>query len=248
MYYDSGFIIGLKAFVAAIIGGLVSYPVTAIGALAVGLVESFASFWSGALKDVIVFSLLIPVLLLRSLLARRMPRRRTRRSRHERAARSRLRAACRRASSLAALALAPLCSAASPSSLLNDIGIGALVALGLVLLTGVGGAHLVRPGGLRRHRRLRHGLADDGARRLAVARAGRSRSLLTGLVGAGHRRADACAWAATSCRSAPSPGACRSRLLFGNIDALGRHNGIVEHAADLRSAGWSLATRARSTT
>ena len=68
MYYDSGFIIGLKAFVAAIIGGFVSYPVTAIGALAVGLVESFASFWSGALKDVIVFSLLIPVLMLRSYL------------------------------------------------------------------------------------------------------------------------------------------------------------------------------------
>jgi branched-chain amino acid transport system permease protein len=67
MYYDSGFIIGLKAFVAAIIGGLVSYPGTAIGAIAVGLVESFASFWSGALKDAIVFSLLIPVLLLRSL-------------------------------------------------------------------------------------------------------------------------------------------------------------------------------------
>jgi branched-chain amino acid transport system permease protein len=68
MYYDSGFIIGLKAFVAAIIGGLVSYPMTAIGALAVGVVESFASFWSGALKDVIVFSLLIPVLMLRSYL------------------------------------------------------------------------------------------------------------------------------------------------------------------------------------
>lgn len=66
MYYDSGFIIGLKAFVAAIIGGLVSYPMTAIGALAVGMIESFASFWSGALKDVIVFSLLIPVLLVRS--------------------------------------------------------------------------------------------------------------------------------------------------------------------------------------
>jgi branched-chain amino acid transport system permease protein len=67
MYYDSGFIIGLKAFVAAIVGGLTSYPGTAIGALAVGLVESFASFWSGAMKDAIVFSLLIPVLLLRSL-------------------------------------------------------------------------------------------------------------------------------------------------------------------------------------
>ncbi len=69
MYYDSGFIIGLKAFVAAIIGGLVSYPATAAGALAVGLVESFASFWSSAYKDVIVFSLLIPVLMLRSFLS-----------------------------------------------------------------------------------------------------------------------------------------------------------------------------------
>ena len=69
MYYDSGFIIGLKAFVAAIMGGMVTYPLTAVGALAVGLVESFASFWSGALKDVIVFSLLIPVLMLRSFFA-----------------------------------------------------------------------------------------------------------------------------------------------------------------------------------
>lgn len=70
MYYDSGFLIGLKAFVAAIIGGLVSYPLTALGALAVGVVEAFGSFWSGALKDVIVFSLLIPVLMLRSALQR----------------------------------------------------------------------------------------------------------------------------------------------------------------------------------
>jgi branched-chain amino acid transport system permease protein len=34
------------------------------------VVESFGSFWSGALKDVIVFSLLIPVLMLRSAMAR----------------------------------------------------------------------------------------------------------------------------------------------------------------------------------
>ena len=67
LYYDSGFIIGLKAFVGAIIGGLVSYPVTAIGAILVGILESFASFWSSALKEVVVFSVLIPVLLLRSL-------------------------------------------------------------------------------------------------------------------------------------------------------------------------------------
>ena len=66
MYYDSGLSIGLKAFVAAIIGGLGSYPLTAIGAVAVGMLESFASFWNGALKDVIVFALLIPALLVRS--------------------------------------------------------------------------------------------------------------------------------------------------------------------------------------
>ncbi len=67
LYYDSGFIIGLKAFVGAIIGGLLSYPGTAIGALLVGVLESFASFWNSALKEVIVFGLLIPVLLWRSL-------------------------------------------------------------------------------------------------------------------------------------------------------------------------------------
>lgn len=66
LYYNSGFTIGLKAFVAAIIGGLASYPLTGLGAIAVGVLESFGSFWSGALKDVIVFSMLIPVLLVRS--------------------------------------------------------------------------------------------------------------------------------------------------------------------------------------
>lgn len=67
IYYDSGFMLGLKAFVGAIIGGLVSYPLTMIGSLAVGIVESFSSFWDGALKEVIVFGLLIPVLIVRSL-------------------------------------------------------------------------------------------------------------------------------------------------------------------------------------
>ncbi len=67
LYYDSGFIIGLKAFVGAIIGGLISYPGTAIGALLIGVLESFASFWNSSLKEVVVFSVLIPVLLWRSL-------------------------------------------------------------------------------------------------------------------------------------------------------------------------------------
>jgi branched-chain amino acid transport system permease protein len=70
IFYDSGFLIGLKAFVGAIIGGLVSYPLTAFGALLVGMLESFAAFQSSAFKDVIVFSLLIPVLIWRSMATR----------------------------------------------------------------------------------------------------------------------------------------------------------------------------------
>jgi branched-chain amino acid transport system permease protein len=69
LYYDSGFLIGLKAFVGAIIGGLMSYPLTALGAILVGILESFASFWSSTLKEVIVFATLIPILLWRSLLS-----------------------------------------------------------------------------------------------------------------------------------------------------------------------------------
>src|SRR5499426_108379 len=69
LYYDSGFLIGLKAFVGAIMGGLASYPLTALGALFVGVLESFASFWTSTLKEVVVFGSLIPILLWRSLLA-----------------------------------------------------------------------------------------------------------------------------------------------------------------------------------
>jgi len=67
IYYDTGFLIGLKGFVAAIIGGLASYPLAAGGALLVGLLEAFSSFWASAYKEVIVFTLIIPVLLWRSL-------------------------------------------------------------------------------------------------------------------------------------------------------------------------------------
>ncbi|MFO1324568.1 MAG: branched-chain amino acid ABC transporter permease [Burkholderiales bacterium] len=67
IYYDSGFLISLKGFVGAIIGGLSSYPIAAAGALLVGIIESFSSFWASAFKEVIVFTLIIPVLLWRSL-------------------------------------------------------------------------------------------------------------------------------------------------------------------------------------
>ena len=69
VYYDSGFIIGLKGFVAAIVGGLASYPLTALGAVLVGVLEAFSSFWASGYKEVIVFTLIIPVLVWLSLTA-----------------------------------------------------------------------------------------------------------------------------------------------------------------------------------
>jgi branched-chain amino acid transport system permease protein len=60
--YDAGFDIGLKGFVAAIMGGLLSYPMAAAGAVLVGVLESLSSFWASAYREVIVFTLLIPVL------------------------------------------------------------------------------------------------------------------------------------------------------------------------------------------
>ncbi|WP_375739862.1 branched-chain amino acid ABC transporter permease [Pseudomonas boanensis] len=70
LYFDSGFVISLKGFVGAIIGGLVSYPAAAVGALGVGLIEAFSMFWASTYKEIIVFTLIIPVLLWRSLTSR----------------------------------------------------------------------------------------------------------------------------------------------------------------------------------
>jgi branched-chain amino acid transport system permease protein len=67
VFYDSGFLIGLKGFVAAVFAGLSSYPLALVGALGVGLLESFGSFWASAYKEVIVFSTILPILLWRSL-------------------------------------------------------------------------------------------------------------------------------------------------------------------------------------
>ena len=67
IFYDSGFLIGLKGFVAAVFAGLSSYPGAALGAVLVGLLESFSSFWASAFKEVIVFTFILPVLLWRSL-------------------------------------------------------------------------------------------------------------------------------------------------------------------------------------
>ena len=70
VYYDSGFLIGLKGFVAAVFAGLTSFPLALVGALGVGLIESFGSFWASAFKEVIVFTAILPILLWRSFIDR----------------------------------------------------------------------------------------------------------------------------------------------------------------------------------
>ena len=65
-----GIVFGWKAFVAAILGGLVSYPVAFLGAVLVGLFESFTSFYASAYKEALVFLLLVPALFYQSLRAK----------------------------------------------------------------------------------------------------------------------------------------------------------------------------------
>lgn len=71
MYYGvidffEGFIIGIKAFTAAVLGGIGSLPGAMLGGLSIGLIEAF---WSGYFtveyKDVAVFGILVMVLIFR---------------------------------------------------------------------------------------------------------------------------------------------------------------------------------------
>lgn len=71
MYYGVidffiGFLAGLKAFTAAVLGGIGSLPGAMLGGLLIGLIEAFfTGYVSGAYKDVAAFSVLILVLVLR---------------------------------------------------------------------------------------------------------------------------------------------------------------------------------------
>jgi branched-chain amino acid transport system permease protein len=61
-----GFIAGLKAFTAAVLGGIGSIPGAMLGGVVLGLAESFSSaYLSTEYKDVVAFSLLVLVLLFR---------------------------------------------------------------------------------------------------------------------------------------------------------------------------------------
>jgi branched-chain amino acid transport system permease protein len=66
--FNMGFIIGLKAFTAAVLGGIGNIPGAMLGGYVIGLLETFAvgsGYVSGRWRDVFVFAILILVLTLR---------------------------------------------------------------------------------------------------------------------------------------------------------------------------------------
>ena len=59
-----GFVAGVKAFTAAVLGGIGSLPGAMLGGLLIGLIETFwAGYFSAEYKDVAAFSILIVVLI-----------------------------------------------------------------------------------------------------------------------------------------------------------------------------------------
>ncbi|MDM0083098.1 MULTISPECIES: branched-chain amino acid ABC transporter ATP-binding protein/permease [Variovorax] len=137
-----------------------------------------------------------------------------------------------------ALAIAPMLAGNFTVSLLNDIGIGALVALGLVLLTGIGGATsfgqaafvgiaayatawLTTTQGMSPWIGLLFALLLTGLSALAIG-------MLTLRLGGHFLPLSTIAWGLSIA------------MLFGNVDALGRHTGL-SNIPPLRIGGWSLA-------
>ena len=61
-----GFLAGLKAFTAAVLGGIGSLPGAMLGGMLIGLIEAFwAGYFTTEYKDVAVFSILVLVLIFR---------------------------------------------------------------------------------------------------------------------------------------------------------------------------------------
>ena len=64
MCFADGFTPGVKAFTAAVLGGIGSLPGAVIGGLAIGLIETlWSAYFSTDYKDVAAFSILIVVMI-----------------------------------------------------------------------------------------------------------------------------------------------------------------------------------------
>lgn len=76
VHYSMSYTLGLKAFAAAILGGIGNIPGALLGGLVIGLMESFTSgFISSVYRDAIAFSIIVLLLILRpdGLLGTRTP-------------------------------------------------------------------------------------------------------------------------------------------------------------------------------
>jgi branched-chain amino acid transport system permease protein len=63
--YSMGLMLGMKAFIAAVIGGLSNAPAAILGAMIIGLLESFTEgLWTTGFKDAVSFGVLLLVLFL----------------------------------------------------------------------------------------------------------------------------------------------------------------------------------------
>jgi branched-chain amino acid transport system ATP-binding protein len=242
IYYDSGFLIGLKGFVGAIIGGLVSYPLAALGAILVGLLESYSSFYASAFKEVIVFTLIIPVLLWRSLKAHHVEDddEYTDEINPDSLSGPAKRRWLRHLPLLAGIGLLLVAPGLLPEfsiTLLNYIGLYAIVAVGLILLTGVGGltsfgqaafvglgayttAYLTTAYGLSPWLTLGIGLAITAAVALFLG-------FITLRMGGHYLPLGTIAWGISL------------YFLFGNLEFLGGHTGITS-IPPVWLFGWEL--------
>ena len=64
--FGIGFLAGMKAFTAAVLGGIGSIPGAMLGGLVLGLAESFTTgYLSGDYEDVLAFALLVLILIFR---------------------------------------------------------------------------------------------------------------------------------------------------------------------------------------
>lgn len=242
IYYDSGFLIGLKGFVGAIIGGLASYPLAALGAILVGLLESYSSFYASAFKEVIVFTLIIPVLLWRSLTTRHVEdddehTDEVNAEPHDTKPRMPWLRFLPFALFIVVLLVAPLVLPEFSITLLNYIGLYAIVAVGLVLLTGVGGltsfgqaafvglgayttAYLTTVHGMSPWLTLFIGLAMTAAVSLSLG-------FITLRMGGHYLPLGTIAWGISL------------YFLFGNVEFLGGHTGITS-IPPVELFGWEL--------
>ncbi len=63
--FESGVLIGLKGFTAAILGGYGSFPGALLGGLLLGLLEGGAAYFASAYKNILAYVVLLVVLLIR---------------------------------------------------------------------------------------------------------------------------------------------------------------------------------------